>query len=381
MQNPRKILDKAYKEAKIKPIQKILSSLSSDCVQDLRTIIEKAESQKGVLGVVLTSIVYKIYNPKQDIRYHQEKSMPGGYSGRTFDTKNITPFIREKFSHYAMAESAWLTRSLEQPHPYTLDYPGKIRDVELKKAFLKILDYLQKNEKLSYKILTALIALLIEIMPSVNTPYANIKSESELSIAKIIEVIKHHIYYSYDNGVVGTARIPVLAIYSVYGLLMPEIKRYENKILAPLQTHTSSDSRSGLLGDIDINNVDGSCFESIEIKHRKPVTADMIDIVFRKIKGLEINRYYILTTNEPNVLDNELVMQKLEEIKGMHSCQIIINGVIPSLKYYLRLISKPQDFVNKYTELLESEYKRGSGIKEVHLKVWREIRNDILNLS
>ena len=37
----------------------------------------------------------------------------------------------------AMAESGWLTRSLEQAHPYTLDYPGKITPKIVKEAFLE----------------------------------------------------------------------------------------------------------------------------------------------------------------------------------------------------------------------------------------------------
>ncbi len=378
--NPLKIMSKAYQKAKNKPIGDILSSLPSDCVQELRTIIENAESQKGVLGVTLTSIVYKICNPAQDIRYHQN-GMPGGYSGRTFDTSNITPFMKEKFPHYSMAESAWLTRSLEQPHPYDLDYPGKIRNKELKSAFLRILDRVQNDSKLSLKLLTAIMALLYESSRYDDVLLSNIEVESGLPIAKIIEAVSEHIYYNYGIGAVGTARIPVLAIYSVYRLLMPDIKRYENKVLAPLQYHTSSDNRSNMFGDIDINNKDGSCFESIEVKHRKPITVDIINTAFQKIKDTKIDRYYILTTKEPNNRYDGSVTQKLEEYKRINSCQIIVNGVIPSLKYYLRLINNPQNFIDKYTELLESEYLRGSGIKQIHLRVWREICKNILNLK
>lgn len=378
--NPLKIMNKAYQKAKNKPIEDILSSLPSDCVQELRTIIENGESQKAVLGVTLTSIVYKICKPAQDIRYHQD-GMPGGYSGRTFDTNNITPFMKEKFPHYAMAESAWLTRSLEQPHPYDLDYPGKIRNKELKSAFLKILDRVQNSSKLSLKLLTAIMALLHESLRHDDVLLSNIEVESELPIAKIIEAVSKHIYYNYGIGAVGTARIPVLAIYSVYHLLIPDIKRYENKVLAHLQYHTSSDNRSNMFGDIDINNKDGSCFESIEVKHLKPITVDIINTAFRKIKDTTIDRYYILTTKEPNNCCNGSVTQKLEEYKRIHSCQIIVNGVIPSLKYYLRLINNPQNFIDKYTKLLESEYLRGSGIKQIHLRVWHEICDDILNLK
>jgi len=56
----------------------------------------------------------------------------------------------------------------------------------------------------------------------------------------------------------------------------------------------------------------------------------------------------------------------------------VTNGVLPSIKYYLRLLSQPEDFVDAYTETLEDEFKRSSGIKREHLKVWANIRQTIL---
>ena len=43
-----------------------------------------------------------------------------------------------------MAESGWLTRSLEQPYPYTKDYSGKISS-GLRTPFLNTLDYVEKK--------------------------------------------------------------------------------------------------------------------------------------------------------------------------------------------------------------------------------------------
>jgi len=172
-----------------------------------------------------------------------------------------------------------------------------------------------------------------------------------------------------------------LAIYSVYNLLLSDVKRYDGKILAPLESHTSPDSRSKTLGDIDVNNADNSCFESIEIKHNKPITADMVGVAYRKIKDTAIDRYYILTTREPYFDDYVSVMEEIEKYKKLHSCQIIVNGVIPSLKYYMRLISNPQSFVDEYTKWLEFEFHRASGIKRKHLRVWQEICENMLNLK
>lgn len=375
LQTPQAILQSALDKAQVESLPNILNQLSDETIQELKVIVDNAESLKAVLGVTLTSIVYKIYQPLQDIRFHQE-NMPEGYSGRTFDTKFVTPFLQNHFSHFAMAESSWLTRSLEQPFPYTLDYQGKIRNKQLKVAFLSLLDRLQKEKDIAGKLIVALFALMIEKSAAHQSLFAASEVLGNLTISKIVEAVGQHIFYRYRIS--GAARLPVLAIYAVYELLMQDVKRYEGKSLAPLELHTSPDSRSTALGDIEVLNADGTCFEAVEIKHRKPISAGMIGIVFRKIQSKSVDRYYVLTTNEPNVDHALEVTKKLAEIRKINSCQIIVNGVLPSLKYYLRLVSEPADFIDLYTRLLESEFNRASGIKSEHLKTWTEIRQNIL---
>ena len=56
-----------------------------------------------------------------------------------------------------MVESGWLTRSLEQPYPYTLDYHGNIRDVEVKKSFLFLVDKIQNLPNLIEEIIVYLL--------------------------------------------------------------------------------------------------------------------------------------------------------------------------------------------------------------------------------
>ena len=372
---PKSILQNAFIKSKEKSLAEVSALVSEDCLSELKIVVENAESLKAVLGVTLTSIVYKISNPVQDIRFHQE-SMPNGYSGRTFDTKFVTPFLQNHFPHFAMAESAWLTRSLEQPFPYTLDYGGKIRNNQLKQAFLNLLDRLQRENEIAGAMLNVLLGLMIEKSAAHQSLFAVSEVSGNLTIAKIIEAVAEHFFYRYSVG--GAARLPVLAIFAVYQLLVQDVRKYEGKTLAPLESHTSPDSRSMVLGDIEILNADGTCFEAIEIKHRKPVTTGMIGIVFRKIQNKSVARYYILTTSEPNVDNFAEVAEKLGEIRQLHACQIIVNGVLPSLKYYLRLVSEPEKFVDLYTGLLESEFQRASGIKGEHLKIWQEIRQNLL---
>lgn len=65
------------------------------CYHFLEAIVNQVENCKGVLTVITTSLVYKIYHPEQDVRNHQV-SIKGGYSGRVFDMQHITPFFQSK---------------------------------------------------------------------------------------------------------------------------------------------------------------------------------------------------------------------------------------------------------------------------------------------
>jgi DNA (cytosine-5)-methyltransferase 1 len=109
-------------------------------------------------------LVKKIEDPTQDVRYHKTE-LPNGYSGRSFDTSYVTPFIAEKFQRFAMKSgSGWLTRSLEQAHPYTLTYPGRILDKAVREAFLQILNDIEENLVNPQKYLHAIFTSLINLM-------------------------------------------------------------------------------------------------------------------------------------------------------------------------------------------------------------------------
>ena len=139
---PTSLLEKALAETMetVGSDDFIKSNLNDDISKNLQEILDRSESAKAVLTVIITSLVYKIQNPEQDIRNHQT-SIENGYSGRTFDSRFITPSLKSvKFP--AMAESGWLTRSLEQKAPYDSHYSGAIRPASLKAAFLETIDFM-----------------------------------------------------------------------------------------------------------------------------------------------------------------------------------------------------------------------------------------------
>ena len=378
MNNVRKILEDAYQLAKSGENTK--SELSESQQKWVETIIEKAESQKAVLAVLITSLTKKIETPTQDVRYHK-KELSNGYSGRVFDTQYITPFIREKFQRFAMqGGSGWLTRSLEQAHPYTLEYPGRILDKAVKESFLRILHDIEENQADPKKYLRAIFISLINLMArsqvnlslfeKTNGDSIQPSQSDTITIENIVNLLKYH--FSYNYRVSGASRLPVLAVFSAYEVLM-SIERYEGKMLSPLKSHTTSDTKSGGIGDIEVLDENEDFFKAVEIKHNIPISPDLVQGAYQKFAETSARRYYLLTTAEPNVDDSKTVDQLVRKIHRQHGCEVIVNGIIPSLKYYLRLLSNPKLFLDRYSKNLQLDFNQNTDIKEVHLRYWNEL--------
>lgn len=375
MNNIRGILDDAYQLAEADNNSQF--GLSDTQRKWIVTIAEKAESQKAVLAVLITSIVKKIATPTQDIRYHK-KELQNGYSGRGFDTSHVTPFIAEKFPRFAMkGGSGWLTRSLEQAHPFTLDFPGRIRNLSVKDAFLQILNDIEENHANPKNYLQAIFAAMIDLMSRSRINLDLFESENEgfsktqqtITIESIVNLLRRH--FSIGYGVAGASRLPVLAVYSAYQMLVA-IDRYKGKTLASLKSHTTSDIKSGGIGDIEVLDEKGDFFEAVEIKHNIPISSGIVQVAYEKFAQTPVSRYYLLTTAEPNVENVDQVNDLVNDIHQRHGCEVIVNGILPTLKYYLRLLSNPELFIENYSKNLELDYNKNTDIKEIHLRYWKD---------
>ncbi len=342
--------------------QDYTTTLSEETAGQIQLLVSRSEASKGMMTVLITLFTHKIVNPQQDIRYHQAQQ-PNGFAGRSVDTEYITPFMKS-VSFPAMAESGWLTRSLEQPHPYTLDYPGKITPLAVKIAFLQIINKVQCQGASVEEILKYTFKLLIRQRDSLNIELAKPHS---LSISAIIKLLEKHFTYHYTTP--GASRLPTLAVYAAYQCMMRQVARYKDKVLCPLESHNSADSQSGRIGDIDINNENGSAFEGVEIKHEIQITAQLVADAYEKFKVYNTDRYYLLTTANMDAANWEAIETEVARIAHIHGCQVIVNGVYTTLKYYLRLVKDPAEFIDKYVELL----KLDETVKFQHKTAWNEL--------
>lgn len=315
-------------------------------------VLENACSgrQKSVLAVLLTLLHKKNMDPNQDIRLHKAGLKDGikkGFSGRGLDEREVTPFLAEENFPNMKGGTGWLTRSLEQHSPYSLNYGGKVKPAKLKDSFLKIVDQIENGaDPLNC------MKFILGSLHDWRSENAKMQIAKPLGkgIAEIVNLIEDH----WDLGNGGSAKLPVLAVYAAYKCLTSEVRRYRNCKLLPLHSHTAADSRTGRVGDIQINGENGFPMEAVEIKHSLPITARLVTESVEKIISSGAKTYYILSTNESiSCEEMKKITQRTLSARQQYGCQIIVNGVATTLKYYLRLLADTDQFVREYIELME----------------------------
>lgn len=356
-------LDELYDNAMIAvgTHNSIVSELAESEKELLNIVLKNSEKAKGVLTVLITSLVYKYFHSEQDIRMHQV-GIVGGYSGRSFDAKNITPFMK-KYNFPAMAESGWLTRALEQKVPYDQNYSGAITPKDLKPVFLSILANIENGVSSEMYLQYLVQGLILKR----NSQLINLAKPTALSINSILELLDKHFSAAYSAE--GASRLPVLALYAAYQCLLNETKRFSNKVLLPLESHTSSDMSSGRIGDIEIIDEKNRVFEAVEVKHKIPISLGLVKDSHTKFQTTPVNRYYILSTAQMNKDDVIKINEEIQRIKLIHGCQVIVNGIIPTLKYYLRLLDDTYEFIENYVHLIESD----AALKFEHKDRWNTL--------
>ena len=342
-------------------------------VEKVDILITNINKNKSLVSAIITSLIKKIISPEQDIRFHRT-DFKKGYSARSLDTQVTTKFFKNHFPRYSNKETAFLTLATREKIPWTIKEGKnlKIRNNKLKIAFLEILNDVQikkikPHDYLQY-FLFQLSNLSIKDDKIFSLTTENMGKNHILNINIIISMLKEHFRLKYSS------RLPVIAIYSAYQELFKVIKRYNNKLLRPLNVHTSSDKHS--YGDIEIYNKNNSPFEIVEIKHNHSIDRNMIFDIVEKAKNTTIERYYLLTTHRNNFSSedeekyiNDLIIQ----IKHKYNLEIIANGIIQSLKYYLRFIEDYDSFIKNYSNNLIKDSKLSTEVTLEHIKKWNII--------
>ena len=330
----------------------------------LATIVRNLNQNKYLYSILMTCLIEKLVNPSQDIRFAQT-DMEGGYSNRSTDQVNITPFLKRHRLTSCAASGAESGRNFERPFPYELDFVGKPRGEGNLQSFLGVIHAVQVEGIDPFPCIVYLMAL--DLRNKIEQVY-EYPEPVGLTVQQIIDAVLLHHEKASGNG---RARLPVLAIQAIYQCIAPEISRYESAFLRdPPNRHTGND-KMGWIGDIQLDKADGSPFEAVEVKSGRQITPDMVLLLPQKFGGRPVERYFILSTEEEYIdkkVEND-VHEAVDYVRKLTACEVIVNGLNRSLWYYLRLVSNPQSFIGYYSRQIETDLD----VKDEHRALWSEI--------
>ncbi|WP_111636905.1 hypothetical protein [Marinomonas shanghaiensis] len=329
-------------------------------------LCDKAETASAAFNNVITGLAIKLAFNELDVRYHQTQIQEESllkrqwFNHRGLSEKVIYPWLSLK--NFSGAKSGWQTRTLERPKPYNRSYVENIAHV--KTEFLEIYEATQEQ---SIDVIKSLFVYLFYKQIILREGRViNLATPNIDEITTIVDHLKQHIMYKYAGK--GGSRLPVLAIYATLQLVSKEISRYATLNLKQLEEHSAADSQTGSAGDIEFEDKEHKVIEALEIKHGIIVTKELIQDTGKKISPFQLDRYYILTTSEKCKPSDEQISQ-LKILKQKIGCQVIVNGVFPTIQYYLRLVQEPQNVYKAYTDLLGSD----NNVTHEHREVWNKI--------
>jgi DNA (cytosine-5)-methyltransferase 1 len=149
-------------------------------------------------------------------------------------------------------------------------------------------------------------------------------------------------------------RLPQLAIYAIYQAMMSKVERFAGQSLQPIARMKAADRKAGTVGDIVVTS--GSLpWEAVEVKFKQPITLVHVAEAIEKVRAASVSRYYLLST--AGILDSDLssIRTRQAEFLKHNGCEIIVNGVLESIAYYLRMLPNTTEFISNYAALVESD--------------------------
>ena len=99
-------------------------------------------------------------------------------------------------------------------------------------------------------ILVEIFKLIIEIQETDKITIVPLENPEKLTIDRTIRLLEKQFNFDYKTSY--GSKLPVLAFYAIYQLLLNEISRYNRCKLKELGSHTASDRTSKSSGDIEI---------------------------------------------------------------------------------------------------------------------------------
>ena len=361
-------LAKAYAHAEriVETGDDILASSLVDGV--VAKVDEIASTKHAARGALLTLALYKAAFPTQDIR-RVKAEHEGGFSARTIDSAITVPFLM-KHSLPRSVETHWLTQT------FSIAAAPWERTIVLKtspsKAGLLLIDVANVIEEAEgtdeQRRVARLVAVLIltRLIRVRNRSQVPITRPKNLTIDATVGLLEAHFARKYKAG---APRLPQLAIYAAYECLVRDgTGRFKDAALEQLGRMKAADRKSGTVGDIVVSR-QGLPIEAVETKLGVQIGLSVVGEAMEKVKSAAVHRYYILSTAGYIPGEQKIVSDRIEAFRKSNGCEIIVDGVLETVSYSLRVISSTTAFIDSYAELLGKD----QDLDYEHRIAWNEL--------
>jgi DNA (cytosine-5)-methyltransferase 1 len=364
----RQVLEDAYLAASRAIDEGRTDAFSEALGQHFGTIANLGNVDHAVRGAALTIAAYKAAVPSQNVCLAKAE-IARGFNARSADSEVTVPFLSIKGLQYSV-ESHWLTQTISFLGEFTQEalkgLKAKTRPANAGQLLVSVAEALQSQpDDKAVRFAAATVSqLLCGLITQRNSSKVVCTRPKGLTVAQAMWLVESHIATRFKKN---APRLPQLALYSVYECLVASVSRYAGTSLDPLNRMKSADRKKGTVGDVVVSR-NAMPFEGVEIKHRAVTYNDIAECT-EKLKAEGVLRYYVLATDDVVPEDADRITQLQSSFKASNGCEIIVNGVFDSLRYYLRLIPDVNDFIFKYVAHIETD----SDTDYEHRVAWNDL--------
>jgi len=325
-------------------------------------VAELAQIKHAARGVVLTLAAYKAYQPSQDVRAHKAEH-PGGFSGRVLDTDATVPFLAKHSLAYNV-QTHWLSQTFSIAGPYTRE--SKLATIPKRAGILtvEVINDIQEKAEAAFARWTVVLILYL-LIDERNKGQVHLTKPKNLTIDEAVRLLRSHFLRSYKKN---APRLPQIAVYALYKCLVDSVVRYKDCRLEPLMRMKAADRKAGTVGDVVVTR-DKHPVEAVETKFDVPITAQHVAEAIEKVRAASVERYFLLSTGGIESSESQDIDRLRQDFRQSNGCEIVVDGVLETVAYYLRLLRSTGEFVIAYTEILEKDLD----LDYEHRIAWNEL--------
>lgn len=359
-------LEKLY-EAALDLVDRDAVDKEANSLGALGTDVDRlAKIKHAARGCLLTLSLYKCWNPDQDIRFNKAEH-EGGFSARVVDSAVTVPMLRRE-SLPRSVESHWLTQTFSFADPWTRAVTLKTTPKECGPLLIDSVNLLEELPRSEQRRAAEIVAriILARLIQSRNNSRVTLTRPKGLTVGEVKSLLSGLVQSKFKTG---APRIPQLIIYAMYESIFHEgFKRYRDCELEPLGRMKAADRKAGTVGDIVVSR-DSRPMEAVETKFDVPITASIVAEAMEKVKSLSVERYLILSTSGVDPLERKGIDERVSAFKSSNGCEVIVNGVLETVSYYLRLLPNTNVYVEAFADLLETDPE----LDYEHRVAWNEL--------